>query len=71
MQRTTITAEPELLQRAKVAAAREGVSISELVRQGLEMRIGRFRPRPAVFASADSGRSDLSTRASEGRIPPR
>ena len=70
MRRTTIQAEPELLERARIAAAKEGVSMSELVREGLEMRLSRSRTKPRVGAIADSGHSDTGREASRGRVPP-
>lgn len=71
MRRTTIQAEPELLERARIAAATEGVSVSELVREGLEMRLSRSQPKPRVRAIAESGHHDTAREASKERTPPR
>ena len=49
MQRTTIMAEDRLLRELRDIATREGVSLATVIRQGMEMRARRVRPRPAFI----------------------
>lgn len=51
MKRTTIMADDELLDEARRVAQREGVSLAEIIRQGIELRI-RQRPRRLSFIGA-------------------
>lgn len=49
MQRTTIMAEETLLRDLREIARREGVSLATVIRQGMEIRARRARPRPAFI----------------------
>jgi len=51
MQRTTIMADDELLEDARRVAEREGISLAEVIRQGIELRVQQ-RPRRLSFISA-------------------
>lgn len=51
MSRTTIMAPDELLDRLRAIAEEEGVSLGEVIRQGLEWR-ARLRHRPPSFVGA-------------------
>lgn len=51
MSRTTIMAPDELLDRLRAIAKEEGVSLGEVIRQGLEWR-ARLRGRPPSFVGA-------------------
>jgi hypothetical protein len=58
MQRTTIMAEDSLLRELREIARREGVSLATVIREGMEMRVRRTRPKPGFIGIID--RSDLS-----------
>lgn len=72
MARTTISLPDDLLRRARVVAAEEGTSMASLVREAVEERIGRYRPRPRSLGIGESGHSDTARRAGEERpeLPP-
>lgn len=53
MSRTTIMAEDELLDRLRAIARTEGVSLGEVIREGLEWRAA-LRSRPPSFVGAVS-----------------
>jgi hypothetical protein len=74
MDRTTISLPPDLHKRLRLLAAERGVSMASLIREAIEEKTApagngklRVRPRLPLF---DSGRSDLSMRASEGTPEP-
>jgi predicted transcriptional regulator len=73
MRRTTISAEPELLERLRNVARREGVSFAEVVRQALEWRVSRPPPSLAFIGAGASktGARDTARRAGEMRYEPR
>jgi hypothetical protein len=48
MSRTTIMAPDDLLDRLRAIAKEEGISLGEVIRQGLEWR-ARLRRRPPTF----------------------
>lgn len=54
MSRTTIMAPDELLERLRAIAREEGLSLGEVIRQGLEWR-ARLRQRPPSFIGAIGG----------------
>jgi len=64
-----IQADDELLERARRRAAERGVSIAQIVREALEKELGG-QPAPRSFGSFESGRGDLSRRASEDDFEP-
>jgi hypothetical protein len=51
MSRTTIMADDELLDELRAIAKQEGVSLGEVIRQGLEWR-ARIKRRPPSFIGA-------------------
>jgi hypothetical protein len=51
MQRTTVMADEELLEAARRVADREQISLAEVIRQGIELRV-RQRTRPPRFIGA-------------------
>lgn len=68
MSRTTIMAPDELLERLRAIAREEGLSLGEVIRQGLELRAGQRRRRPPSFIGAiesDDGPGDTAERAEE------
>jgi plasmid stability protein len=74
MQRVTIRAEPELIERVKRRAAQRGVSVSQFCREAMRHELGpdeeRIPPPLTCIGAFDSGRSDLSEIASEDVFGP-
>ena len=70
MERTTIMADEEVVERLRALARDRGVSFAEVVREALEVKAAEYRPKPRSMGLFSSGRSDGSSVADEGRIPP-
>jgi Ribbon-helix-helix protein, copG family len=61
MRRTTIMAEEDLLEQLRQIARDEGISLGEVIRQGLEWRIRTRRRVPSfIGAVASEGVKDAS-----------
>lgn len=73
MKRTTIVASEELLDRLRAIADEEGVSLAEVVRQGLEWRAAQASRRPRFIASGRSTTPphDTGRRAGDLEYTPR
>lgn len=73
MQRTTIMADDALLERLRAIARDEGVSLAEVVREGMELRVQRSRPGVTFIGAGRSGRRGHRTAAAstEMRFTPR
>lgn len=69
--RTTIMAEPEVLDRLRALARDRGTSLAEVVREALEEKAREYRPKPTSLGIASSGRSDVARTAATERVPPR
>ncbi len=63
MSRTTIMADDALLDRLRAIAKEEGVSLGEVIRQGLEWR-ARRQHRPPSFIGAIGGEGPMTDDAS-------
>jgi hypothetical protein len=61
MTRTTIMADEELLERARAVARREGLSLAEVIRQGIELRVRQPRRKPAFIGAYASGAKGSTT----------
>jgi predicted transcriptional regulator len=71
MRRITIRAPEALLERLRRIAAERGISMAALIRETLEAKAERHRPKPRSIGIGASGRSDISRRIGEERpIPP-
>lgn len=70
MIRTTVMADPIVMEQLKALAAERGVSLSMLIREALEEKAGEFRPKPSFLGMLDSGRTDTSTTIATDRLPP-
>lgn len=72
MRRLIVQADEELLERARRRAVERGVSVAQVVRDALEVELGRDRqPEPRSLGKYRSGTRDLSQRASDDRyVPP-
>ncbi len=70
IRRTTIVAPEEVLDRLRALAAERGVSLAAVIREALEEKAGRHRPKPRSLGIGASGRSDIAQRtAEEGFVP--
>jgi hypothetical protein len=68
MSRTTIMADDALLNELREIAAEEGISLGEVIRQGLEWRAKTRRRVPSFvgkLVSTDDGITDAAQRADE------
>lgn len=67
MTRTTIMADDELLDRLRAIAREEGISLGEVIREGLDWR-ARIRGRPPSFvgkATMPGGPHDAASKVDE------
>ena len=67
MSRTTIMADDELLDELRAIAKDEGISLAEVMRQGLEWRATTRRRVPSFIGAvtSDDGVTDASRRVDE------
>lgn len=68
MSRTTIMADDALLEQLRAIAKQEGISLGQVIRQGLEWRVLQRRRCPPSFIGAvesDDGPGDTAERAEE------
>ena len=68
MSRTTIMADDALLEQLRAIAKHEGISLGEVMRQGLEWRALQRRRGPPSFigtVESDDGPGDTAERAEE------
>lgn len=70
MVRTTVMADPVVMERLKALAAERGVSLSVLIREALEEKAGEYRPKPSFLGMFDSGGTDTSSTIATDRLPP-
>lgn len=73
MRRTTIMADDALIDRLRAIARDEGVSLAEVIREGMELRAQRSRPPITFIGIGRSGRRGHRTAESsaEARFTPR
>jgi plasmid stability protein len=69
MERTTISLPDGLIRKLRIIAAERRVSMASIIREALEEKTARNRPKPKM-GIFDSGRTDISQIASEGPVPP-
>jgi hypothetical protein len=65
MSRTTIMADDALLDELREIAAEEGISLGEVIRQGLEWRARTRRRIPSFIGAIASGHADTSQRVDD------
>jgi predicted transcriptional regulator len=70
MERTTVMLPHDLRRRLKQIAAERDVSMATVIREALEEKADKARPKPRSFGIADSGRSDISQRIGDEPVPP-
>ena len=71
MQRTTIVAPEELLQKLRLVAAERGTSLAALIREALEEKARGYRPLPRSLGIGASGYADTARRTADERPEPR
>lgn len=71
MTRTTIVADPDVLDRLRELAHERGVSFAEVAREALAAKAAEYNPPLTCLGSGASGRSDLGRKAGVGRVPAR
>jgi hypothetical protein len=67
MTRTTIMADPDVLETLRALARQRGVSLAEVAREALEEKAAEFRPAPTCLGVGSSGQRGVSQRAGVGR----
>lgn len=72
MQRTTIMADDALLRDLREIARRGGVSLATVIREGMEMRARRTRPKPSFIGliDADTVSPDFATSSIDAPFEP-
>lgn len=65
MKRTTIMASDELLQRLRQIALERRISLAALIREALEEKAHRHRPRLRSLGIGASGHTDTAQRAGD------
>jgi hypothetical protein len=72
MKRVMVQADPSLLERARHAADRRGITFPQLVRDALEHELANDGPQPAPTSirAFDSGQGDLAARSDADRYEP-
>jgi hypothetical protein len=68
MRRTTIMADDALLDRLRLIANEEGVSLAEVIREGMELRAQRSRPGVTFIGIGRSGRRGHRTAENAGEL---
>ncbi len=71
MERTTFSIPDDVLQRLRVIATEQRMSMASLVREALEEKVARYRPRPRSLGIGASGRTDTAQLTGEQRAEPR
>lgn len=71
MERTTIMADAETLEKLRSLSRERGVSFAEVVREALAEKATEYLPAPTCLGLFESGRGDGSAVADAGKIPPR
>jgi plasmid stability protein len=70
MERTTVSLPPELHKKLRILAAEQGVSMAALIREAIEAKAIKERPKPKSIGMGASGYTDTArTLASERQEP--
>lgn len=70
MKRTTIMAEPEVLDRLRALARDRGSSLAEVVREALEEKARQYRPKPTFLGIASSAPNRVASTEATEPVPP-
>jgi len=71
MQRTTIMAPEEVLERLRKIAAERKSSMAAVIREALEEKARTYRPKPRSLGIGASGFTDTARRSADERPEPR
>jgi plasmid stability protein len=71
MERTTLSLPEDLLKRLRIVAAEQGTSMATLIREALEEKLAKLRPRPRSLGIGASRRDDTARRSGDERPKPR
>jgi metal-responsive CopG/Arc/MetJ family transcriptional regulator len=71
MERTTIVAPSDLLERLRRMAIERGTSMATVIREALDEKVQSHHPRPRSLGIGASGYSDTARRTGEERPVPR
>lgn len=71
MERTTISIPDELLERLRIMAAEQRVSMASIIRHALEEEANAYRPFPRSLGIGASGHNDTARLAGDERPEPR
>jgi predicted transcriptional regulator len=71
MERTTISLPREVIVRLRILAAERRTSMAAIIREALEEKTERQRPRPRSLGMGDSGHTDTARTLASERQPPR
>ena len=70
MERTTVSLPKGTIKRLKIIAAERGVSMASIIREAIEEKAAKHRPKPKSLGIFDSGRTDISQLASDIKFDP-
>jgi hypothetical protein len=70
MERTTVMARPETLDRLRALARDRGTSFAEVVREALDEKAKEYRPTPTSLGIVSSGGSDVARNEATEPVPP-
>jgi len=71
MERTTISVPEPLLGRLRVIAAERRTSMATLIREALEEKVARYRPKPRSLGAGASGKTGTAREVGDKRPEPR
>lgn len=71
MQRTTIMAPEQVLERIRKIAAERRSSMASVIREALEEKARTYRPKPRSLGIGASGFTDTARRSADERPEPR
>jgi predicted transcriptional regulator len=71
MERTTLMLPDETRDRLRRLAAERGVSMATIIREAIDEKVARTRPRPQSMGSGASGTSDTARISADQRPEPR
>ena len=71
MQRTTISLPHELIVRLRIMAAERRTSMASIIREAIEEKTKRQRPKPKSLGMGKSQYTDTAERAGDMRFEPR
>jgi len=71
MERTTLMLPDETRDRLRHIAAERGVSMATIIREAIDEKVDRVRPRPTSIGIGASGTPDTARRSGDERPEPR